>query len=234
MKKNRTLLCLFALGNLACFAQSDVNVNPKAFTFQVGVNATDFIRQYIIFNSNNLNLPTSPYQVNCKAFRKLNNEGTLKIGLRSGAGYSFIEASQTSNNTASDFITRAEKTDYFFGIELQQSISKRFWVFYGANFYNHIESNHTENWFIFNQFNKEVTITEDKSRYHGITGTLGLQFNINRFININTELVAGFKNGQGSTSVTGSNVQPGGEHDGSGIRETFIHPPSFINVNFMF
>ncbi|MFY8022116.1 MAG: hypothetical protein ACOVP1_13005, partial [Bacteroidia bacterium] len=149
--------CLFSLhskaydiGTLNQFSKPkgffDIQENPKLV--QVGFNATDFIRQFLVFNSNNLNLVASPYDINVKLFQnKWNIYPNTRLGARFGLGYNFKETSNTQNNSSSDFKTSAENFNYRLGLEFQQDLSKRLTVFYGLDFRRSKGKNITENKF---------------------------------------------------------------------------------------
>ncbi|MBC7384251.1 MAG: hypothetical protein H7296_14890 [Bacteroidia bacterium] len=236
--KNVLLLLNLIMLSSTLFSQTEYQSHvANKLSFQAGINATDFIKQFIVLNNNNLNLPLSPYLINFKVFQNVFfKREDLKLGLRAGTGYNFKESSATNNNSSSDFITRIEKFDFRIGIELQQAISKRLVVFYGADYFVHDEKNHTESRILNTPSppqNSDPTITEDKLTYKGISGVMGLQFNFNKHLNINTEMLLGYRTGQGNTTLSGPNF-PKGRRDANGIREFFLIPPSFINLNFMF
>ncbi len=211
--------------------RSPIQEKPKLV--QVGVNATDFVRQYLVFNSNNLNLTTSPYDLNIKLFQnKLNLAPNTRIGLRMGFGYLFAENSNTQNNSSSNFKTKTEGLNYRLGFEFQQDLSKRFTVFYGLDYRRGKNKNLTENTFENNGV-KETSTNENSNKSRGAQIAFGVQFKITNYLNINTEALFGYVTGESSTKFTGS-AFPNGRVDAGGFRNFFFIPPAFINLNFMF
>lgn len=210
----------------------DIQENPKLV--QVGFNATDFIRQFLVFNSNNLNLLASPYDINLKLFQdKWNLYPNTRLGARIGMGYSFTETSNTQNNSSSDFKTKAESFNYRLGIEFQHDLSKRFTVFYGLDFRHFKAKNFTENKFDNGIGGKETSTNEQNAKSRGAQLALGIQFKITNYLNLNTEALFGYLTGETSTKFTGTSL-PNGRVDAGGSRAFFFAPPSFINLNFMF
>ena len=211
--------------------RTPIQENPKLV--QVGVNASDFIRQYLVFNSNNLNLTPSPYDLNVKLFQnKLNIKPNTRLGLRLGLGYVFNENSNTQNNSSSNFITKSEGINYRLGFEFQQDLSKRFTVFYGLDYRRGKNKNYTENTFDNNGV-KETNSNENSNKSRGAQLAFGVQFKITNYLNINTEALFGYVTGESSTKFTGNGF-PNGRIDAGGFRSFVFSPPSFINLNFMF
>jgi hypothetical protein len=219
-------------GQLKVHSVSTIQENPKLV--QVGVNASDFIRQYLVFNSNNLNLTPSPYDLNVKLFQnKWNIKPNTRLGLRMGLGYRFNESSNTQNNSSSDFKTREESMAYRLGFEFQQDLSKRFTVFYGLDYRRSKGKNFTENKFNNGLGVIETSTNEQSSKTRGAQIAFGVQFKITNYLNINTEALFGYVTGESSTKFTGS-AFPNGRVDAGGTRSFVFLPPSFINLNFMF
>jgi hypothetical protein len=206
--------------------------NPKLI--QVGVNVSDFVRQYLVINSSNLNLTPSPYDFNIKLFQnKLVLHPNTRLGFRGGVGYKLAESSNTQNNSSSNFKTYSQSFNIRLGVEFQHDLTKRLTVFYGLDFRNSKSKNNTENWFNNGNGQIETSSNEQSSKSRGAQLAFGVQYKITNYLNLNTEALFGYVTGESSTRFTSTSL-PIPRIDAGGERNFIFSAPSFINLNFMF
>lgn len=228
--------------SFASMAQSDkadTEKSGKNFEYQIGINATSFIKSFIVFNNN-----TIPSNGNVPQFalnyKMLYNKGqlgeNLRYGLRLGGTYT-----STENGTATDGNVNNTKSLTYAaraGVEFQQKVSKRLVIYYGLDYL--MSSTEQENISSFQIFSGvfQTTTTTQTNFAKGLGPVVGFQFNINRYMNVSTEASLYFLNGQGeSKSVsTRTDGQPVNNQSptASSLTQSTIVLPNFINFNVVF
>lgn len=228
--------------SLAAMAQndkSDSQESGKNFEYQIGINATSFIKSFIVLNNNTIpsngNVPQ--FALNYKMlYNKQKLSENLRYGLRLGGTYTSSENGTASdgnvNNTKS--LTYAARV----GVELQQKVSKRLVLYYGLDYLmNSTEQETVSSFQVFTGIFQTTTTTQTNSA-KGLGPIVGFQFNINRYMNVSTEASLYFINGQGeSKSVsTRSDGQPVNNQSpiASSLTQSTIALPNFINFNVVF
>ncbi len=228
--------------SLAAVAQNDkldTEKSGKNFEYQIGINATSFIKSFIVLNNNSIasngNVPQ--FALNYKMlYNKQQLSENLRYGLRLGGTYTSSE-----NGTASDGNVNNTKALTFaarVGIELQQKVSKRLVVYYGIDYL--MNSSNQENVSSFQVFTNvfQTTTTTQTNSAKGLGPIVGFQFNINKYMNVSTEASLYFINGQGeSKSVsTRTDGQPINNQSptASSLTQSTIALPNFINFNIVF
>lgn len=239
MKKTLSLTCMLC----ACLflsAQTDSLFNGKTVRFQgqIGINATSFLKQFLVFNS--LAIPqTSPFDVNGKFLVGLKYSPSLLIGPRIGFGYtdthSFQDNEQQTNERSSDDKSRAVRI----GLELQHIISKRWIVYYGIDYINTTASTSTISTFTSsNGFPPVATITRTEivsnNKTTGGGPILGVQFNLNRWVCLGTETSFYYTQSTAGSKTTSSNPNNTSPEIFANARSTSIMLPFFINCNIVF
>lgn len=234
---NRSLKFCFIFMLVIFFNQAKAQISievvkNKRFPIsgEFGFNVTDFVRQFVVFNSSNLNLPVSPYAMNGKIFY---GNGPNKFGLRLGVGYKFDENTSTGNNNTTDFITKEESFVYRIGIEYQQKISNKFKLFYGIDYQRNKSNAKTENR-SFNGGNIAIATNEFYNKTRGFAGVIGVQYNINKYLNVHTETRIGYKTGEGGNNQTNTANPEFNRGEANGLRSAIFDLPAFINLNIMF
>jgi hypothetical protein len=236
----KTLLTLNAilLFFIAAHAQSD---STKTFWIkgQVGVNATGFIKQFVVMNNQALG-QTSPFDFNAKAFLGWNRFPSFLIGPRMGFGYRAIHTysnnEQQNNERSDDNTTRSVRV----GLELQQIISKRWVVYYGFDYINaKTEISTVSVSQIFNPvppFEPVNVRTEiiSNSKTTGFGPVLGIQFNVNRHLCLGTETTFYYQQTRGGDKTVSDNPNNNTPETFFDTRTNNIQLPFFINCNIVF
>lgn len=240
MKKLLITSC-FLLAGFIAFSQTDTLFRKRSFRIQgqVGINATTFIKNFLVLNSNIIQ-QVSPYAVNAKALVGFRFAPSFLIGPRFGMGY--VENVSSSNNEAQDNERgdKARSRNYRGGLEVQQIISKRFTLIYGADYLygtNLISTVTTSLRASPNPpFTPIPTRTENlnSSKTTGIGGVIGIQFTVNRHLVLSTEAAFIKEETRGSSETISDNpnntIRPNFTHN----KNTQISLPFFINCNFVF
>jgi hypothetical protein len=223
-------------------AQNDSLFRERSFRFQgqVGINATEFIKQFLVLNNSPVS-QVSPFAFNAKFLTGWEVFPSLLIGPRVGVGYSqtheYSNTDQQDNERSSDDKSRSAR----FGIELQQQIAKRWIVYYGVDYVNATTTNSTVT--TSNGFNptppfepiKIRTEIIDNSKTTGFGPVLGVQFNINRWICLGTETSFYTLTSKGGTKTISTNPNNNNTPETfTDSKSTQFQLPFFINCNIVF
>lgn len=236
----KTLLTVNAilLFFIASHAQTD---SSKTFWFkgQVGVNATGFLKQFVVMNNTAVG-QTSPFDFNAKAFVGWNRHPNLLLGPRLGFGYrsthTYSNNEQQNNERSDDALSRSVRV----GLELQQIISKRWVVYYGFDYINMRSSTSTVSISqIFNPnppFDPINVRTEiiTTSKTTGFGPVLGVQFNVNRHLCLGTETSFYYQQTRGGDKTISDNPNNTTPETFTDSRSNSIQLPFFINCNIVF
>lgn len=240
MKKLLTLSCMLCTC-LVLSAQSDSLFNGRTFRYQgqIGVNATTFIKQFVVLNNSTLT-QQSPFDVNGKFLIGIKYTPALLIGPRLGFGYStnhtYSNNEQQNNERSTDVDSRAVRV----GLELQQRISKRWTVYYGVDYINSKSSTATisTNSSTTNFPVPTTTITRTEiassSKTTGGGPILGVQFNVNRWMCLGTETSFYYTQNINGSKVTSSNPNNTVPESFGDARTMQFTLPFFINCNIVF
>lgn len=207
----------------------------KHMQFQVGLNATDFAKQFIVFNSTNLTSNT-PYLLNAKILYGRDVGSSFLYGIRAGVGYNDVRTATKSTSSSTERVTESTTLNTRFGLEIQQNLTKRLVIYYGVDYIWGKSSSETVN-------NTSGTFgsyfkTTSETKTTGAGPVLGIQFNINNHLTIGTEMswyyqiTKGGDKSENNFSGSGSNLTI--TENSINNRSASISVPSFINVNFIF
>jgi hypothetical protein len=233
--KKTTAVLLFLCFSCLVFSQTDSSFRDKKtrFHFQAGINATEFLKQFVVFNNNTLPT-TSPFDFNLKALAGFSSTPSLLVGPRFGYGYrnthTYTNNSQQDNERSDDDRSRSLRI----GLELQHIVSRRLVLLFGIDYINSISRQSTVTSFPNPPFGtgRSEIVTSNKSFGYG--PVIGVQFNINRRINLNTEASFYMLESRGGTRSTSSNPNNVVNEVFTDSRSESITLPLFINCNFMF
>lgn len=216
---------------------------PAYFQYQVGMNATNFIKQFIVPNnmaSTNLN----PYDFTAKMLYHPNSDfssshNNMLYGLRFGFGYTDTRNAQFDvlANTESSSTTNVKNIR--FGLEAQHILSDRWTFYYGLDYIWGYNSAITNSSFVSGGNNALFkTNTSDVTHTTGAGPVLGAQFKLNRHICLSTELSLYFTRFDGSsvtkTYNTFTQVSDVPSNINTNGRKSNIIAPTFIQFNFIF
>ncbi len=214
---------------------------------QIGFNATGFIKTFLTFS--NTGIPTNTYVPVCSftykaLFSNVILPSDFKFGFRLGINYSNNEVNSGTDTTYNN--TKTKTMVWRAGIEIQQTISKRFVLFYGADYYNNNTVSENNNKSVYN-VNPPANPTRflivnniNTNKFYGMGPFIGIQFNINQYLSLSSEAGMYFIKGTNSNLYTytmsdGSNYTNYRSPSTSGtMKITSIALPGFINLNFMF
>lgn len=221
-------------------AQTDSLFKGRTVRFQgqIGINATNFIKQFIVLN-NSTQSQLSPFDVNGKFLVGLKYTPSLLIGPRVGFGYStnhnYSNNEQQNNERSTDNNSRSLRI----GLELQQRISKRWTIYYGIDYINNKSSAST------------ITTTSSTTGFPAVTTTtrtqiasaskstgggpiLGFQFHLNRWVCLGTETSFYYTQTISGQKISSSNPNNTVPETFADARTTQIILPFFINCNIVF
>lgn len=219
--------------------EDETNNKTLRFKGQIGINATDFIKQFIVLN-NAAVTAASPYDFNAKAFIGWSRFPSLLIGPRIGFGYRFSHQysnnEQQNNERSTDSKSRSARV----GLELQQAVSKRWVVYYGIDYINSSSSTSTVT--VSSVFNPnppfgQMAVRTDVTTNNKTTGfgpVLGIQFNLNKHICLGTEASFYYQQSKGGDKIESSNPNNTIPETFNDATNTAIRPPFFINCNIVF
>jgi hypothetical protein len=240
MKLKLITLCFIAF-NFVVVAQPDTLYQNKSFRIQgqVGINATDFIKNFIVLNSSTVN-NVSPYAVNAKVLSGFRFAPAFLIGPRFGMGY--VDDVSSSNNEAQDNerSDNLRQRNFRGGLEIQQLISKRFTLLYGVDYVYGTVFQSTVSTFLQpsptfpfepTKIRSESTV-ESKTTGGGLV--LGVQFAINRYLVLSTETAFLRQETRSSNQTVSDNPNNTIRPIYGYAKNTRIALPFFINCNFVF
>ncbi len=225
---------LFSVKTMA--QQQERGFFRKHLQFQVGLNATDFAKQFIVLNSTNT-ASNTPYLLNTKIFYGRDVGSSFLYGVRAGIGYNDIRTASKSTTSSTERVTESTTISTRCGIEIQQILTKRFVIYYGLDYIWGKSNSETLNSAsgTFGSYFK----TTNGTKTTGAGPVLGVQFNINKHLTIGTEMTWYYqitKGGDKSESNFSGSGTPSSTITENSInnRSASINPPTFINVNFIF
>lgn len=225
---------LFSVKTMA--QQQERGFFRKHMQFQVGLNATDFAKQFIVLNSTN-STSNTPYLLNTKIFYGRDVGSSFLYGIRAGIGYNDSRTSSKSTSSSVERVTENTSINTRYGIEIQQILTKRIILYYGVDYIWGKANSETitNSGGIFGSYSKTTSGTKTT----GAGPVLGVQFNLNQHVTIGTEMSWYYQITQGGDKS--ENNFSGSGSSGLTItensvlnRSASINPPTFINVNFIF
>lgn len=234
MKKYCSLLLFFLTGSLA-YAQPDTLFRNRTMRFQVqaGINATEFIKQFVVFNSNTL--PSlSPYDFNLKLMTGIRQAPRLLAGPRLGYGYRNTYTHSNNDRQDNERSDEDHSRSLRAGIELQHIIGRRLVLFYGIDYINNRSEQITVTSFPLPAGGTGRSEIITSNRTYGYGPLIGVQFNINRWINLHTETSFYLLESRGGTRSFSSNPNNFTSETFTRSRSRSITLPLFINCNLMF
>ncbi|GEM_PF-838124 len=220
------LASLFILCSVCSFAQD----SESAFTQEISLNATSFVRQFAL-NNNAEESTASPYLIQYKLL------GAKSNGLRTGFGANYNEVQDFRGDLPEQ--SRDWGLDFRIGYERCSSLSNRWDIFYGidavAN-YRIVGLKTTSNL----GFGELETETKTVVTGFGAGPVLGIRFKISDRISLFTESTAYFTRSENKETVTFSSEDPtllavfGLENSDDTFRELRLNMLIPTNVFFAF
>jgi hypothetical protein len=234
--KKLLLLSTLCFSLIKMNAQTAEAFGDKSHRFQaqIGFDATSFLKQFVVLN-NSSTPQTSPFNFNAKFLAGLRTHPALLIGPRLGIGFASSHNYSNNSDQTSERSDDSKNKSMRIGIELQQLISKHWTVYYGLDYINQTATNTTVTTFTsgFNGQNiRTETIANDKRFGYG--PVLGVQFNINKWLCLNTEMAFYSLQGKGGVQTTSSNPQNTTPETFTDSKQTQIILPFFVNFNIVF
>lgn len=180
------------IGIFAANAQEATLVEGKRNEHQIGLNATQFFKQFINFGGN-ANIPISPYLFSYKILNRKN-----LLAFRSGLGLAIAQNKQ--NTDQSTFTGNSIALDGRLGFEKQFNLHKRWDVWAGFdvpfNLLNEKSSTNNPNF-------DRVTLTNRFN--YGYGPVFGIQWNITNRISLFTEASLYVFHGKEKVTINESN-----------------------------
>lgn len=167
------------------------NAQESDTFFEIGLNATPFVSQYLDFNSDN-NDVISPYMITAE--QRLN-----RIGFRVGLGVIATNRLEQPDDDNTEPKVRFKSTVLAArgGMVLYKDISKRFSMKYGADLYFMRNSDIRKTTTIGFFGNEEVSTITSSLNEFGLSPFLFLQLHITPNFSLGTELLAKFSYSEG-------------------------------------
>ncbi|MFM9984229.1 MAG: hypothetical protein ACKVOK_03305 [Flavobacteriales bacterium] len=185
MKKALFLSICFAAFGFSAKAQES-----NSF-FEIGLNATPFVSQYLDFNSDDNDI-ISPYMLTAE--RRLD-----RIGFRLGLGVVSTNRLEQPDDDNTEPKIRFKSTVLAArgGLVLYKDISKRFSLKYGADLYFMRDGNVSETTTVGFFGNEEVSTVTSAFNEYGLSPFLFLQLHVTPNFSLGTELLAKFSYSEG-------------------------------------
>lgn len=176
----------------------DTSFNSSIYNHQIGLNATEFIKQFLILNNNNLP-NNSPYLVTYKYL-------TNGKGLRTGLGATMTNSNRNPNNGTSSISTQGLSINFRIGYEKQYSISKRWQYYVGFDVLYDYSLSRTKTASV-SGFPPQTTEISSGTESFGVAGgpVLGVQFMLGKRISFNAETNAYYRYSE--TRISQNNPQ---------------------------
>lgn len=180
---------LFLIFCLATYGSS--RAQESTSFYEIGLNATPFVSQYLDFNSDDNDL-ISPYIITAE--RRMN-----RFGIRLGLGVVSTNRLQQpdDDNTQPKVLFRSTVLAARGGFVLYKDLSKRFSLKYGADLYYMRDSDISETTTIGFFGNEEVSKVTSSQNEYGISPFLFLQLHITPNFSLGTELLGKLSYAQG-------------------------------------
>jgi hypothetical protein len=232
----KTILTLLTLGITSWYvqAQSVEDFGDKNIRFQgqIGFDATTFLKQFVVLN-NTAPATVSPFNFNGKFLMGKRSHPALLFGPRVGVGYAstheYSNNEDQSNERSDDSKTKALRV----GLELQHRLSWRWSLYYGIDYLNQNSNQATVTTSSgFPGSVRTEIVTNDKTT--GFGPIMGVQFNINKWMCLGTEMAFYSLNSKGGTKITSSNPNNTTPETFTDSKNTQIVLPFFVNFNIVF
>ena len=145
---------------------------------QIGVNGTQFFKQFIARDSGAFR-ENNPYLLTYRYHGKRFN---YRVGL--GGGYGFSD----DDNGENQFKREVRNYDYAFrfGVDKTRALSKRFYLYYGVDFFSKVSSRESSTFPYGSQF-VQKTVVSQYQRSTGLSGVLTFEFRITEKMTLFTE-----------------------------------------------
>lgn len=235
MKK---LLLLTAFWLTVAFAHAQTETEDvfkgKSIRFQgqIGFDASSFLKQFVVPNDAAVN-QVNPFTFNGKFLMGFSAFPALLIGPRLGLGYAtsheYSNNSDQNNERSDDSKIRSARI----GLELQHLISKHWIVYYGLDYLNETATFSTVTTSQFPTPNTRTEIISNNKTF-GFGPVVGVQFNINKWICLSTEMAFYSVQTKGGSKLISSNPNNKTPETFTDSKTTQIVPPFFVNFNIVF
>ena len=193
MKK--LVVFIFAVSFCMGLKAQDTSFNSSIYQHQLGLNGTEFIKQFLILNNNNLP-NNSPYLLTYKYI-------TDGVGLRTGLGGTMTNSSRNPNNGTPSISTQGMTINFRIGFESQYTLGKRWLYYVGFDaFYDYsLSRTKTSSTSGFPPKTTEIT-SGTESFGVGAGPVLGIQFMLGKRISFNAESNAYYRYSENRVSQT--------------------------------
>lgn len=184
MKK--LVVFIFSLSLFLSANAQDTSFNSSDYPHQLGLNSTEFIKQFLILNNNTLPNNT-PYLLTYKHI----DDGS---GLRMGLGGTMTNSSRNPNNGTPSISTQGMTINVRIGFESQHKLSKRWLYYVGFDaFYDYsLSRTKTSSTSGFPPQTTEIT-TGTEGFGVGAGPVLGIEFKLGKRISLNAESTAYYR-----------------------------------------
>jgi len=177
--KKLTLVIALCIFGLSAFAQD--TTKTKQHLNEFGIDATGFLKQYLNFG-NTAQFPTYYAPTYYLTYRRHFSGGNLRVEV--GGDYTDNQLSPNYNNDSTKYYDHAYSFYGSIGWEFYNKISKKWQVFYGADFrFSQIYSKDDENYS--NDYYTEGS--ESKTQILSLAPFIGIRFNLTKRLSILTE-----------------------------------------------
>jgi len=179
--KKLLLMAVMSAAMLPMFAQQDTTKAKPQHLNELGVDATEFLKQFLNLNTGS-NLQRYYVPIYYLTYRHHFGCGNLRIGVGADFQNSTIPAYVPGDiNT---YYAKSYSLNAFVGWEWYTKLSRRWEVFYGADFRPSLTSNRNDNQYSSNYY---TTGNESQSQIYGIAPFLGFKFKLSKRLSILTE-----------------------------------------------
>jgi hypothetical protein len=178
MKKITTLILLSCLCKIAFSQNNSKHADSIKFKHEFGVDATAFVKQFFNLNSSSVSYTYPIYYLTYRFHLKNSN-------VRAALGGNFIDRNNKAYSAGVRENIIYKSIDARIGYELIKKINTRWNIFYGLDFRPSTNYEKTDN---ANQINGYIQSNYTKSKTLGFAPLLGVKYQLNKRINLSTEI----------------------------------------------
>ncbi|HTB06725.1 MAG TPA: hypothetical protein VK806_07190 [Bacteroidia bacterium] len=185
MKKYQLIIALCLLG-LSAFAQDSTKVKqPNKDTIKIkqhnnefGINATGFLRQFLNFNSSTTPPVEDNYYI---TYRRHFSCGNLRVAI--GADFSNSNIPSPYTTDSNKYNNNSYSIHFIIGWEFYNNLSKKWQVFYGADFRPSIAYSKNDAQYWSGGYANGI---ETKTQIYGFGPFVGFRFKLSRRLSLLT------------------------------------------------
>jgi hypothetical protein len=176
--KRYLIALVFTFVTVTVFAQD--TIPPKVYRNEFGIDATGFIKQFLNFSNDEF--PVFYSETYYLTYRRHLKSGNIRAAV--GGGFADYDIPTPFAGDSNIYHFKSYNIDYRVGWEFTNELSKRWQVFYGADFRHSLMYTKNDAPFWNGGY---ANGSESKVQSFGLAPLLGIRFRINNRISLSTE-----------------------------------------------